>query len=126
MTVRRLILALPALAALAFAAPALASAPLAAQPQQLSLEHKLLLRCSAAFALVAHGQETNNAAALAYPALGERGREYFVRASALVMDEAGLDREGIAAALSAEAQDMVDRGTLDAVMQVCLPMLPEG
>lgn len=107
---------------------ALLAAPLAAiaqtPPPQLSLDHRMLVRCSAAFAIVANGQDNGNEAALRYPAMEERGREFFVRASAQVMDEAGLDREQIAAALSAEAQDIRDNGTLDEVMPVCLSLLP--
>ena len=112
------------LALLIAAAPALAPIAAAAQPAQLTLEQRMLLRCSAAFALVSRGQADANAEALAYPPLGNRGREYFVRASATVMQQAGLDRAAISAALSAEAQDLLDNGTLDAVMQVCLPLLP--
>ena len=100
------------------------SAPVLGQAPRLSLEHRLLVRCSAAFALVANGQDNGNQAALAYPDITDRAREYFVRASAQVMDEAGLGREDISAALSHEAQDMLDKDTLDDVMQVCLPMLP--
>lgn len=107
---------------------ALLAAPLAAiaqtPPPQLSLDHRMLVRCSAAFAIVANGQSNGNETALRYPAMEERGREFFVRASAQVMDEAGLDREQIAAALSAEAQDIRDNGTLEEVMPVCLSLLP--
>lgn len=91
---------------------------------QLSLDHRMLVRCSAAFAIVAMGQENGNAEAMRYPDLSQRGREFFVRASARVMDEAGLDREQIEAALSAEAQDLWDNGTLADVMPVCLSLLP--
>lgn len=101
------------------AAPAAAQAPAPA----ISLEHRMLLRCSAAFAMVAHGQDRGDAAALAYPVMGKSGREFFVRAGARVMDEAQLTREQIAAALAAEARDLHAKGTIDAVMPVCLPML---
>ena len=111
-----------ALAALSLSAPSIAPAQSPAPP--LSLDHRMLLRCSAAFALVANGQENGNAEALRYPDLSQRGREFFVRASAQVMDEAGLDRAQIAAALSAEAQDLWDSGTLEQVMPVCLGLLP--
>ncbi|WP_206663430.1 hypothetical protein [Aurantiacibacter suaedae] len=100
-----------------------ATALQAQQPAPLSLEHRMSLRCSAAFALVAHGQETGDAQALAYPQLGGEAREYFVRAAAQVMDEAGLDEEGIRAALAAEARDLVDQGSIAPIMQVCLPQL---
>lgn len=110
-----------------FATLALIATPLSAQAPvapQLTLDQRMLVRCSAAFSLVAQGQENGNADALRYPDLSQRGREFFVRASAQVMDEAGLDRDQISAALSAEAQDLWDNGTLDAVMPACLALLP--
>ncbi len=104
------------------AAPAMATAQ--APVPQLSLDHRMLVRCSAAFAIVSNGQDNGNAEALQYPPLAERGREFFVRASARVMDEAGLDRTQIEAALSAEAQEMWDNGTIAEVMPACLSLLP--
>ena len=100
--------------------PAMASA----QSPALSLEHRMLLRCSAAFAIVANRQASGDADALAFPAMGARGREYFVRASARVMDEAGLDRAAVAAALETEAREIMEGGTLAQVMPVCLSLLP--
>ena len=106
------------LAALSMAVPAFA------QPApHRSLEHKMLLRCSAAFALVANRQAAGDADALRYPPLEERGKEFFARASARVMDEARLDRAGIAQALEAEARTMVKGGELAAIMPVCLSAL---
>ncbi len=102
--------------------PSLAAAQSASH--QLSLDQRMLLRCSAAFAVVSAGQNAGNADALQYPDLSDRGREFFVRASAQVMDEAGLDRAQIQAALTAEAQDLRDSGTIHEVMPVCLGMLP--
>lgn len=95
-----------------------------ADTSPLSLEHRTLVRCSAAFALAAHGQQNGSEAAQAYPDLAERGQEFFVRASARVMDEAGLDRVQIAALLSQEAQQLVSDGTLHQVMPSCLALLP--
>lgn len=91
----------------------------------LTLEQRMLVRCSAAFALVANGQENGNEAALTYPDVRQSGREFFVRSSARLMDEAGLTREQVAALLSEAAQDIWDNGSLDAVMPACLPLLPE-
>ena len=105
------------LAAVAMAAPA------TAQPSRLSLEHKMLLRCSAAFALVATRQAAGDAEALRFPPLAERGKEYFARASARVMDEAHLDRAEIAQALETEARALVQGGGLAAIMPVCLSAL---
>ena len=111
---------------LAFLVAPLLVAPAAAQvapPPQLSFEHRMLLRCSAAFALVAYRQDTGDASAQQYPPLKERGSEFFVRASARVMDEAKLDRAGIGEALKAEAQTLLQGGTLAAIMPVCLSAL---
>ena len=95
-----------------------------AQSAPLSLEHRMLLRCSAAFALVAARQAAGAGDAAAFPPLAASGREYFVRASAQVMDEAGLDRAAVSSALEAEARDLVEQGTLAQVMPVCLALLP--
>ena len=112
---------LPLLALIATPLPAIAQE---AAPR-LSLEHRMLVRCSAALAMVAHGQASGQEDALRYPDLRESGQEFFVRASAQVMDAAGLDRAQITAALSAEAQDLQDSGTLHDVMPTCLTLLPE-
>lgn len=105
---------------------AMLSVPAAAQDAspQLSLEQRMLLRCSAAFAIVAEGQANGNAQALQYPPMADRGREFFVRASARVMDEAGLDRAAVSAALATEARDISEDGTLEQVMPPCLALLP--
>ena len=103
-----------------------ATTPVLAQdaaPVELSLEHRMLLRCSAAFAMVAYGQDNGNEAALRYPHDEEAYREFFVRASGQVMDETGMDEDAISAALSREAQDLWDSGTLEQVMPPCLDML---
>lgn len=105
---------------------AVVTAPAAAQvaPRpQLTLEHRMLLRCSAAFALIAYRQENGDAEVRQYPPLKERGSEFFVRASARVMDEAGLDRTAVSQALEAEARTLLQGGTLTAVMPVCLTAL---
>ncbi|MFL0357618.1 hypothetical protein ACI5KX_14230 [Erythrobacter sp. GH1-10] len=89
----------------------------------LSQESKALLRCSAAFAIVSHGQSVGNEAALKWPRLDTRGREFFVRSLAQLMDETGLDRDGISALVSTEAQGLWDRQEVDKVMPSCLVML---
>ena len=113
---------------------ALIAAPTAAQepaPAPMSLEQTMLLRCSAAFAVVAGEQERGSASALAYPPLAERGKEFFVRAGAQLMDERQLSREQIEAAVRTEAERFqsdsaraADRpGYVDGVMQPCLAAL---
>lgn len=112
---------LTALAIIAAPAPAVAQT---AMPE-LSLEHRMLVRCSAAFALVARGQETGNAEALRYPDIRESGSEFFVRAGARLMDEAGLDRAQLTTALSQAAQEMQDSDTIGDIMPACLAILDQ-
>ena len=82
------------------------------------------MRCAAAFALVAQAQAAGDAEALAYPALGERGREFFVRTAARLIDETGLDRNGVAQLLSAEAGRLTqEEGALERTMPACLMLL---
>lgn len=97
------------------------TAPVADKP--LSSQSKALLRCSAAFAMIAHGQERGNEAALKWPDLKTRGREFFVRSLAQLMDETGLDRAGISQMVGVEAQKLWDTGQVDAIMPSCLLML---
>lgn len=94
-----------------------------AATSDLSQSSKALLSCSAAFAIVSHGQSNGNEAALQWPKLEERGREFFVRSLAQLMDETGLDRDGISKLVSAEAQRLWDKDEIEAVMPACLVML---
>lgn len=89
----------------------------------LSLEDRTLLRCSAAFAIVAHGQSNGDEGALAWPQLGTRAREFFVRALAQLIDRTGLDRDGVAQLAKDEAIGLQERGEVDQVMPACLVML---
>jgi hypothetical protein len=110
---------LPLLAALA----ALTPVPLAAQvatPAPLTLEQRTMVHCSAAFALVANRQQGGEQEALAFPALADRGREYFVRAMASLIDSAGLDRTAVAALLDAEARNLAESKALYKAMPGCL------
>lgn len=101
-----------------------APAPTQAQAPALSLEQQSGLRCAAAFALVAQAQSAGNAEALEYPALGERGREFFVRTAARLIDETALDRDGVARLLAQEASRLAqEEGALDRAMPPCLMLL---
>lgn len=99
-----------------------AEAP-AATPQ-LSLEQRMLLRCSAAFALAANRQQAGEAWALAYPPLAERGREFFMVATAQLSDETGVAVPAFEPLLRAEAEGLVAGGELQQIMPVCLTLLP--
>ena len=81
------------------------------------------LRCSAAFALIAERQRQGEEAALEYPALGERGREFFVRSGARLMDEAGLTRITIEQRMRNQAAAILEEGSLDEIMPPCLLLL---
>ncbi len=105
-----------------------ATAPLAepAAAPQLNLEQRMLLRCSAALALLANRQESGAEWALAYPAVGERGREFFVGASARVADEAQLTDDQLASQLRSEAEELVQEDLLPDIMPVCLRLLDQS
>ena len=91
----------------------------------------MLLRCSATFAIVASEQQRGAPSTAAYPPMAERGREYFVRAGARLMDELQLTREQITARLRAEVESVQaaaaqapDRTRyVDGLMQPCLSAL---
>ena len=92
-----------------------------------------MLGCAAVFAIVASDQEASRDTALAYPPLAWRGREYFVRASAAVMDEAGLSREAVRALLTEAAADLQRRAAaadpdtvVAAAIAPCLPRLEQA
>ena len=104
-------------------APTVAQAQEAAELPALSLEQRTSLRCAAAFAIVSNGQANGNETALKYPPMQERGREFFVRASARLMDELGLDRAQIQQLVSKEAQELWDSGAIEDVMPACLSLL---
>ena len=108
---------------LALAASVFSVAQLHAQAVALSLEQQTALRCSAAFAMVASGQARGEADMVRYPALGTRGREFMVRSSARLMDDAGLTRDQIATMLEAEVLALREQERLAAIMPPCLALL---
>ena len=125
---------LPVIAALAslLAAPLLAQQRAAAPAlPELNAEQKARLTCSAAFALAASEQARGEAAALRYPPLKVRGREYFVRFGARTMDATGASREAIKALLEGEVARLQQLalalqdpdGALDRTIRPCLPRL---
>ena len=109
---------------LLFAAPLLAQDVPAPLPP-LTIAQQTSLRCSAAFAMVAAGQAKGEADTLSYPSLAKRGREYFVRVAARVMDETGATREQLQALMLGEATAIRAEGpkSLSALMPPCLMLL---
>ena len=113
-------------------ASAAASLALAAQPAppateapQLSLEQATGLRCGVAFALVAQGQQAGDPAALAYPAMDPRGKEFFVRFMAALMEDPRFSRDLVTSLALRETQELARGGpeALSAVMPACLQLL---
>ena len=96
------------------------SRPLAAKMTQ---EQAAMLRCSAAFALVSYGQANGDEAARTWPVIDPRGREFFVRSLAKIIDDTGLTRDQVSQLAEAEAQRLIDENQLDSVMPGCLLML---
>lgn len=106
------------------AALALQTAPaMPAAPQPLTQEHRALLRCAVAFAMVSGAQANGDAEAMKWPELGTRGREFFVRAMAQLMDATGRDRAAISALASTEAQALTTNDEVGKIMPSCLLML---
>lgn len=92
-------------------------------PVELSAESQAQLRCSAAFALVSYGQANGNEFSQQWPDLDDRGREFFVRVLANIMDETGIDREAAADLAEKEARRLLDEGQIEQVMPACMLML---
>lgn len=115
-------------ASVALAPSALLAQGDSAPSSQLSLEQATLLRCSAAFAIVAAEQDRGVASALAYPALKDRGKEYFVRSAAQLMDELQLTRDGVQSLLQSEVSRLHEQSrasgqpaaVVDSIMRPCL------
>ena len=104
--------------ALLLAAPAFAQAP---EPAPLTLQQASALKCSAAFALGAAMQARGEGSE--WPALNPRGREFFVRASAQLMDETGWSRDLVSLKLQEQAKLLAEPGALVAAMPPCLLLL---
>ena len=114
-------------------ASAAAGLALAAQPAppptadapQLLLEQATGLRCGVAFALVAQGQQAGDPAALAYPAMNPRGKEFFVRFMAALMEDPRFSRDLVTSLAMRETQELARGGpeALSAVMPACLQLL---
>ena len=110
-------------ALLSVSAQAAQDAPSQLADAGLSQENAALLRCSAAFALVSYGQANGDEAAKQWPEVDPRGREFFVRALAKIIDDTGMDRDQVSQLAEAEAQRLIDENLLDSVMPGCLLML---
>lgn len=118
------------LAAALLAAPALAQ-PAPPPPPKLNLAQETALRCSSAFAFVASEQAHHAPGSERYPALGTRGREFFVRTAARLMDQTGASRETVTALFKARFDQLRTNArkspdpvsAVSATVRACLPLL---
>lgn len=106
------------LAALSLAAAPAAPAPLSLDPQQSAA-----LRCGVVFALGARMQQERSPAAAGWPDLATRGKEFFVRVTAKLLDETGATREALSARATREVPALQTDGAVAAAMPGCLPLL---
>lgn len=81
------------------------------------------LRCAVVFAVGARFQSEKQPLALGWPPLATRGREYFVRVTAKLMDDTKASRETITAMAMRHAPPLSTPGALAAAMPGCLPLL---
>ncbi|PKB14466.1 hypothetical protein B0I00_2055 [Novosphingobium kunmingense] len=120
----------PAAMPLSFLIPV---AALAAQPAvtgplpALTLEQETAVRCASAFAIVAAEQAKGGPSVANWPGLGARGREFFVRTGARLMDDTGASRPAVSALFARSADDLRAGGQLAArlegLRQPCLALL---
>lgn len=92
-------------------------------PPSLDPQQATALRCGVVFALGARLQQEGDPAAAGWPALGTRGKEYFVRVTARLMDETGASRDALAAIAMKEVPALQSEGAMAAAMAQCLPLL---
>ena len=120
-----MIKALAALAAFSLAPAALAQdAPLPTDKPALSLQQQTTVRCATAFALVSVAQSLDEEWAAGFPDVEARGREFFVRSSAQLMDDTGLTRDAVELLYMREASAMAeDTAAIAALMPACLALL---
>lgn len=113
---------------LTFLAPALllAQAPVpdvGGISMPLNIQQRSALRCSLAIAMAAEQQRAGTPADPAWPDLTERGREFFVRSLAQLMEDTGLTREGLVERALPELDALKQSGQLAQVMPACLLLL---
>ena len=92
-------------------------------PAQLTMPQQTALRCSVAIAMAAERQRAGEGADPDWPDLSQRGREFFVRSLARLMDETGMSREALMQAAAPQVADLKQGENLAQVMPACVLML---
>lgn len=111
------------LAALLLAAQSAVPPAVSAEPTPLPIAQQSALRCSIAIAMAAEQQRAGQAADAGWPDLTARGREFFVRSMAKLMDEAKLTRPALTIHARTEVEALKQPGRLREVMPACLLLL---
>lgn len=104
-------------------ATSLAFAAQGAELPALNLQQQTSLRCAAAFALVHRDRNAGMANYPDYPDMEVRGKEFFVRAGAQLIDETGIDRAQFERMILAEIEVLEQQQRLADVMPGCLLLL---
>ncbi|MBY6218810.1 hypothetical protein [Qipengyuania aquimaris] len=94
----------------------------------LTLEQQTNLRCGVVFGIVDGYQSRNDERALAYPTIAPRGREFFVRTTAKIMEDERFTRPVIVSHVgrqmaSLETDGEHDFEAIDEIMPACLSLL---
>ena len=106
------------------AAHAQDSSPPAEAPA-LSLEQQTSLRCAVAFASLASAQDMELEWATQYPPIETRGKEFFVRSLAKIMEDERFTRDVVSRLVEQETQRQIEGGPKPAedMMSACLALL---
>ena len=106
------------------AAPAPVQPPAAtAFLPELPMAEATAVRCSAAFGLAVKRQKQGDAAALQWPDLKDRGREFFLRSLQSIMIDHELSQGQVQALVMLDLGDLERPGRLGEVMPGCLLLL---
>lgn len=89
----------------------------------LSAPQAAALRCGVVFAMGAKMQAEGKPAAASWPPLDTKGREFFVRTAARIMEETGADRTAIQALAAAQLATLKDDAAVLGAVPGCLVLL---
>ena len=95
---------------------------------QLEPAERLALRCGVAFGMIAEGQARGDPRASEYPAMQTRGREFFVRNTAALMEKRSLTQEQARRLSFDTLIEITSEGieAREAMMPTCLRLLDES
>lgn len=111
--------------ALALSSAAFAQDQAPEEGPKLTLQQSASLRCGVVFGTITAAQDRGDEDALAFPPMKERGREFFVRTMAKLMDDENLDRDQVKALVMGQIEEIVETNTTDVAdeMPACMLML---